>query len=237
MSFPLFNVCGPTKIADKEKVWKDISDKIGSLNNDKVIVAGNFKALLELDDKKGGLRMNSKVMEDFREFVASNSLFDVKPKNGLFTWTNRRDKFSRIFERMGRFLVKPHWVDSELNVDSCILPWSLSDHFPIQLLFIRIEKELEDLNNLVISAEMTNEDFVRENLLKEELSKTLQREEAYWRDKARENWIKAGDFNIKFFHASIKSKRACNWIFHIQDDLGEWQEEADIIKDLAVSHF
>ncbi|XP_059073739.1 uncharacterized protein LOC131874401 [Cryptomeria japonica] len=131
VSIPLFNVYGPTKMIDKAKVWKDISDKIVTLNNDKVIVAGDFNALLELDDKKGGLRMNTRVMEDFREFVAGNSLFDVKPKNGLFTWTNRRENFSRISERLDRFLVGPFWVDSDFNVDSCILSWTLSDHFPV----------------------------------------------------------------------------------------------------------
>ncbi|GLJ54923.1 hypothetical protein SUGI_1179210 [Cryptomeria japonica] len=41
--FPLFNVYGPTKTADKAKVWKDIMAKIVTLNKDKVIVAEVFE--------------------------------------------------------------------------------------------------------------------------------------------------------------------------------------------------
>lgn len=74
-------------------------------------------------------------MEDFRDFVTLNHLFDVIPKNGRYTWYNRRENFARISERLDRFLVGPFWLDSTINLDSCILPLSLSNHFPVQLSF------------------------------------------------------------------------------------------------------
>lgn len=131
--FPLVNVYGPTKTEEKAKVWKDISDKIDSGYKDRVIVAGDFNALLDLEEKKGGLLMSNKVMEDFRDFVTTNHLFDVIPKNGKYTWTNRRANFARISKRLDRFLVGPFWMDPAFNLDSCILPLSLSDHFSVQL--------------------------------------------------------------------------------------------------------
>lgn len=140
MFFPLVNVYGPIKTEEKVKVWKDISIKIGSLNNDRVIVAGDFNSLLDLEEKRGGLKMTNKVMEDFRDFVTLNHLFDIIPKNGRYTWTNRRENFTRISKRLDRFLVGPFWLDSSINLDSCILPLSLSDHFPVPLSFKEVDK-------------------------------------------------------------------------------------------------
>ncbi|XP_059070740.1 uncharacterized protein LOC131860359 [Cryptomeria japonica] len=284
--FPLVNVYGLIKTEEKAKVWKAITDKIGSLTNDRVMVAGDFNALLDLEEKRGGLRMANKVMEYFREFVMTNHLFDVIPKNGRYTWTNRRENFARILERLDRFLVGPFWLDSAINLDSCILPITLSDHFPVQLsiqeankifrgsfrfqgmwwkdkdflpnvetwwkesdilsgtpsFFIvkrleivkkkikewnkfsfknifakknKVEAELDNLNKIVITAGMSNDEFAREKQLKSELSEILLREEVFWWDNSRECWIKEGDLNTKNFHASVKAKRANNRISHI----------------------
>lgn len=131
VSFPLINVYGPIKIVDKLKLWRDISSKIATLKSDKIIIARDFNAILDLDDKSGGLRMSNQVMEDFRDFVNINHLLDVVPKNGRFMWTNRRANFARIFERLDRFLVGPYWVDSDFNLDTSILPLSLLDHFSV----------------------------------------------------------------------------------------------------------
>lgn len=70
LEFPLINVYGPTKTIDKSHVWNVLSNKIYDLGSDRIVVVGNFNALLDLDEKKGGLRMSNKVMEDICDFVA-----------------------------------------------------------------------------------------------------------------------------------------------------------------------
>ncbi|XP_057820171.2 uncharacterized protein LOC131033064 [Cryptomeria japonica] len=234
VTFLLINVYGLIKIEEKAKVWKDITQKIDSLNNDRVSVAGDFNALLDLEEKRGGMKISNKVMEDFRDFVMLNHLFGVIPKNGSFTWTNRRVNFANISERLDRFLVGPFWLDSAFHLDSCILPFSLSDHFPDQLSFKEANKSSRGSFRF---QGMSNEEFVREKQLKSELSKVFLREEIYWRDNLRECWIKEGDLNTKIFHASIKAKRANSRISYIQDRLRVWQEEAETIEDITVNHF
>ncbi|XP_059071065.1 uncharacterized protein LOC131862713 [Cryptomeria japonica] len=93
LEFSLINVYGPTKTEEKKRVWKEITDQIRMFDSEKTIVAGDFNAILNNDEKCGGLRMNTRVMEDFRDFVENNNLFDVVPKTGNFTWTNRRANF------------------------------------------------------------------------------------------------------------------------------------------------
>ncbi|XP_057838646.2 uncharacterized protein LOC131048627 [Cryptomeria japonica] len=85
--FPLINVYIPIKTREKARVWGEILDDFNRLNLDTVIVAGDFNAILDIDDKLGGLRKSSKVMMDFRDFIISIKVFDVVPENGLFTWT------------------------------------------------------------------------------------------------------------------------------------------------------
>ena len=57
---------------------------------------------------------------------------DIKTKNGIFTWNNRRKGFYYIAQRLDRFLLK-----GELNPDKMtiveILPMARSDHFSVKI--------------------------------------------------------------------------------------------------------
>lgn len=80
---------------------------------------------------------------------------------------------------------------------------------------IRVEIELDNLNENVILARMSNYEFTRGKQLKSELVELLIKEEVFWKEKLRECWIKEGDLKSKFFHASIKVKRANSRISRI----------------------
>ncbi|XP_059068578.1 uncharacterized protein LOC131859072 [Cryptomeria japonica] len=213
--FPLINVCGLIKTKEKVKVWKDISDKIDSTYKDRVIVAGDFNALLDLEEKKGGLLMYNKE---------ANKIY-----KGSF-------RFQSMWWRDKDFLpnVEAWWIESDIfsetpsfcfvkrlkMVKQKIREWNKVSFKNIFAKKIRVESELDNLNKIIISAGMSNDEFVREKQLKSELSKLLLREEIFWRDKSRERWINEGDLNTKIFHAYIKPNRANNRIAHIQDGVG-----------------
>ncbi|GLJ44609.1 hypothetical protein SUGI_0937580 [Cryptomeria japonica] len=103
------------------------------VDSEKVIVVQDFNALCNNKEKFGGLRMNARVMEDFRDFVIDNNLFDVIPNSGNFTWTNRRVNFSRILERLDIIFTGSFWIRGKFDLESIILPITLSNHFPVQL--------------------------------------------------------------------------------------------------------
>ena len=57
---------------------------------------------------------------------------DIKTKNGIYTWNNRRKGFCYIAERLDRFLLRgEHNLDKLINAE--ILPMAGSDHFPVKL--------------------------------------------------------------------------------------------------------
>ncbi|XP_059068466.1 uncharacterized protein LOC131858981 [Cryptomeria japonica] len=76
-------------------------------------------------------------MEDFNAFISDMSLFDCKPNNGLFTWTNMRKHFSQIVECLDRFLLSSNGFDSDIEFFSSILPLSGSNHFLVSLTVVR----------------------------------------------------------------------------------------------------
>lgn len=53
------------------------------------ILAGDFNAMLCLEEKRGGLPRLGPASELFRSTMDSLALVDVKPSNGIFTWNNR----------------------------------------------------------------------------------------------------------------------------------------------------
>ena len=98
------------------------------------ILGGDFNALLSMSEKKGGICLPIKTIQDFSSFVEDNNLSDIFLDNGLYTWTNRRIGFLEIAERLDRFLFSQSWKLLSFSFKSEILPFSIPDHFPVQLL-------------------------------------------------------------------------------------------------------
>lgn len=62
-------------------------------------------------------------------------------------------------------------------------------------------------------------------------------EELIWFQKARCNWLKWGDRNTKFFHASAKIKTKRILIESLQNDDGQWVEDQETLRDMASDFF
>lgn len=64
----------------------------------------------------------------------------------------------------------------------------------------------------------TQEDLIE---VTSKLKEAYRDEEAYWKQKSRNLWLKDGDLNTKFFHATTKQQRAVNRLvgMHNKDDV------------------
>ncbi|GLJ47625.1 hypothetical protein SUGI_1006030 [Cryptomeria japonica] len=133
ISYPLFNIYGPCKTEEKLKVWNEVFNQASQLDSGKVITAGDFNALLGIDEKLGGLQKPTKVMEDFWDFVENCKLVDILPKNGRVTWTNRKLNFANISKRLDRLVVGEWWINGDYSLETEIVPQVGSDHLPLSL--------------------------------------------------------------------------------------------------------
>ena len=56
--------------------------------------------------------------------------------------------------------------------------------------------------------------------VRDEINEIQVREEMMWNQRSRALWLKWGDRNTKFFHASASQRRRKNWIAGLQDPNG-----------------
>jgi hypothetical protein len=56
--------------------------------------------------------------------------------------------------------------------------------------------------------------------LKTDLEALLDEKDIFWRQRARENWLKEGDCNTKFFHVCATQKRKAKMLHSIKDEAG-----------------
>ena len=69
-----------------------------------------------------------------------------------------------------------------------------------------------------------------------ELNKNLFKQEAVAKQKARQNWLKKGDLNMKFFHSLVKWRRAKNEIHGVLEN-GQCWKDKDKVKDKVRDFF
>ncbi|GMI66193.1 hypothetical protein HRI_000288600 [Hibiscus trionum] len=73
--------------------------------------------------------------------------------------------------------------------------------------------------------------------MKKELDAEWESEERYWHQISRVNWLKWGDKNTKFFHATTIQHRRANSIVKIKHENGSWLEEPEEIATYLLQHF
>lgn len=71
--------------------------------------------------------------------MGENKSINYQTSNGIFTWTNHREGFTKIVERLDRFLVAASWMEEALILNEKILPISMLDHFPVEQLELKNE--------------------------------------------------------------------------------------------------
>ncbi|KAL0009864.1 hypothetical protein SO802_004972 [Lithocarpus litseifolius] len=91
-------------------------------------------------------------------------------------------------------------------------------------------QQLENLNQFHETAEEIK-------AVKKEINENLLREEIMWNQRSRALWIKSGDRNTKFFHATANQRRRKNRIEGLKDADGRWKDEPEDVEKIALTYF
>ena len=73
--------------------------------------------------------------------------------------------------------------------------------------------------------------------LSKKMDDFLQKQEIYWAQQSRLNWLKHGDRNTKFFHARATQRKRRNHIRGIWNTHGQWVEELEEVVGVASAYF
>lgn len=69
MKFYLFNIYGPMRNQDKANLWKILGQKVSDLGGKKIVMGGDFNAVLSMTKKIGGNKMKTSSMEALERFL------------------------------------------------------------------------------------------------------------------------------------------------------------------------
>ncbi|XP_072999435.1 uncharacterized protein [Typha latifolia] len=119
------------------------------------------------------------------------------------------------------------------NLASSISCWKKEEATGLSLNIKRLEKKLLALQ----AGAPTEESLIEENCLRSSLEDLYLKEEIYWKQRARNDWLTSGDRNTKFFHASASSKHRRNSIFGLKLASGHRIHNPDSISLAFVEHF
>ncbi|GMJ10636.1 hypothetical protein HRI_004732800 [Hibiscus trionum] len=82
-------------------------------------------------------------------------------------------------------------------------------------------------------------DEVLAELLDVKLALNLEddKDELFWEQRARVNWLKCGDRNTQFFHSWASFRRKKNRISKLKRDDGSWESHDEAMASIASTHF
>ncbi|KAA3462946.1 non-ltr retroelement reverse transcriptase [Gossypium australe] len=97
----------------------------------------------------------------------------------------------------------------------------------------RLEERLNFLQTQV------PDDDILEEIMKVQLGLNLEadKEEIFWEQRARVNWLKHGDKNTNFFHRTTISRHHYNRIVGLENEEGDWVTNPDDLLSIAANYF
>ena len=138
-AFWVGNIYGPTAQAQKETFWNSLEEQRYGKKKTLWFIACDFNVIVSADERKGGVKVRDPFGERLEDLASQWGLTDIKPKNGVFTWSNKRIGPGHIATRLDRVLVSTHLLRNLPFPESKLLCSAVSDHKPLCLFFPPVE--------------------------------------------------------------------------------------------------
>ncbi|RYR09735.1 hypothetical protein Ahy_B05g078136 [Arachis hypogaea] len=132
-------VYGNPNYNKRKDQWRSIT---AGNNNEGVpqLFIGDFNDILSQEEKVGLHPKPQNQIQEFRQFVNSNSLMDLDLKGGKFTWfSNPRNGFVTR-EKIDRALANWEWMSMYQNASLSLMSAVSSDHCPLILDVIPVHR-------------------------------------------------------------------------------------------------
>lgn len=94
-------------------------------------MAGNFNAIVDLEEKRGGNDVLSSHNRSFGEWINRTELIDLGHHGPCFTGTNKRVEVTNVSERLDKALENVAWSLKHPKTGVFHIPRFNSDHMPI----------------------------------------------------------------------------------------------------------
>ena len=89
----------------------------------------------------------------------------------------------------------------------------------------------------LMEAEQTTETLQKMRDIDSRMDELESREEIFWKQRSRQDWLCHGDRNTQFFHSKAKQRERRNNISRLKDAAGAIHEDEESIAEVLVNHF
>ena len=100
-----------------------------------------------------------------------------------------------------------------------------------------VEDKLKEFQSDIANGNNLEENIKQEENYRRRWKEIMQREEIFWKQRSRIQWLKEGDKNTSFFHRSASIHKRRNNISKLTDEGGEVIKEQDEMGKKVVEHF
>ncbi|KAK2441392.1 hypothetical protein QL285_012694 [Trifolium repens] len=140
-------------------------------------------------------------------------------------------------------IVKSAWVKTAGDYVSCIqqvqhdsLIFNKETFGNIRRRKVHLERRLKGIQSALERVDSARLVYLQRDL-QQDYDMILRQEEIHWYQKAREDWIKLGDRNTKFFHTKTVMRRKRNKIHGLHLPNGIWCSDENTLRDEAQNYF
>ncbi|XP_074301623.1 uncharacterized protein LOC141633025 [Silene latifolia] len=234
-------VYGMDKLSDREPLWDSLRKYHSGLNGP-WLVGGDFNAILASNERIGGAPITNAEMRPLAQLAHDCQLTDLSAKGSFYTWNNKHECGTKVYSRLDRTLINADWLCCFPDNFTHFLPEGMFDHCPgifgdIENLTHVAEISLGKFQEMLILDPMNPEICQAEKDCAKELGELRQARDQFLRQKEKMEWLKLGDDNTAFFHASIKSRRAKNRVFQVKDMTGQLCTTSETVQQAFENYY
>ncbi|XP_021770761.1 uncharacterized protein LOC110734950 [Chenopodium quinoa] len=162
-------------------------EKLAGIDDKPWVCGGDFNLMLMACEKQGGNSFNVSEAEISRHAANMCNFEDLGYVGYDFTWNNNRGGEANLQERLDHFFATGKWKDL----------------FPGSKHFGDFSKEMRDCKGkmeVLMREEPTDRVIADMRAIDAGMDELEKREEVYWHQRSRQEWITSGDKNTAFFH-------------------------------------
>ncbi|XP_074374021.1 uncharacterized protein LOC141714399 [Apium graveolens] len=223
-------------------------------------VFGDFNDMLYMHEKRGGRRHPFSLLKGFSDTLQECGLTDLGFVGEQFTWKRSRGQHNWVQERLDRGVANNAWKELFPGAEVCVIEVATSDHLPIHIEGVilvekinrcgtklqewggishRYRQQIQECRSWLrrLRSRRDAAGIQRYNKVRWEFLNLLEKQEVYWKQRAKQHWLREGDKNTRFFHRFASTRRKNNKLERIKNAEGEWQETKEGVHGVITEYF
>ncbi|XP_062114943.1 uncharacterized protein LOC133828913 [Humulus lupulus] len=129
--FCLTVVYGSNQLETRKELWFELANLPFPVKP--WIIVGDFNAVFDPNDRKGGRSVTKKEIVDARNWLDLGLVEELQIMGSFYTWSNNQDGDNRIYSKLGRVFINEGWLDAFPTVTTTTHWEVTSDHCVILL--------------------------------------------------------------------------------------------------------